>query len=43
MESTYEDIEIRLLRVKGRALECMFYQDWLDGSNIEETTVILFL
>ena len=43
MESTYEEIEIRLLRVKGRALECMFYQDWLDGSNIEETTVILFL
>ena len=43
MESTYEDIEIRLLRVKGRALESMFSQDWLDGSNIEETTVILFL
>ena len=36
-----ETDDIRLLKLKGRAIECMLYQDYLDISPIEET--ILFL
>jgi len=38
-----ETEEIRLLRLKGRALESMYYQDWLDLSPIEETVLLLLL
>ena len=38
-----ETEEIRLLRLKGRAIESMYYQDQLDLSPIEETVLLLLL
>ena len=38
-----ESEDIRLLKLKGRAIEAMSYQDYLDGSAIEETILLLLL
>jgi F0F1-type ATP synthase alpha subunit len=38
-----ETEDIKLLKLKGRAIECMFYQDYLDISPIEETILLLIL
>ncbi len=38
-----ETDDIRLLKLKGRAIECMLYQDYLDISPIEETILFLIL
>ena len=36
-----ENEDIRILKWKGIAIENIFYQDYLDGSPIEETLLIL--
>ena len=38
-----ESEDILLLKLKGRAIECMYRQDQLDGSPIEETILLLLL
>ena len=38
-----ETDDIRLLKLKGRAIKCMLYQDYLDISPIEETILFLIL
>ena len=38
-----ETEDIRLLKLKGRPIELMFYQDYLDISPIEETVLLLLL
>jgi F0F1-type ATP synthase alpha subunit len=38
-----EDEEISLLKWKGISIEYIYYQDYLDGSPIEETILLLVL
>ena len=38
-----ESEDIRLLKLKGLGIECIYYQDQLDGSPIEETIVVILV
>ena len=38
-----ESEDIRLLKLKGLGIECIYYQDQLDGSPIEETIVVILI